>query len=162
MGLWRGAAVRRNGIAPRQITPCNRWRQGQLQCRRKGLRAGRSIAINTRMGRLNGVAIGIQRHSLRAQIGANHHRHALRHGVLPHCQRDRSQRQQKGKEKGRKGTQHHGALIWRSGPKAKVSDRRDFRQARAKRQRPRLTSKQGLLDGTQNLRPTPVLLRFLF
>ena len=162
MGLWRGAAWHRHGFRLRQIPQCHQWRQGQLQCRHKGLRAWRSIAINTRMGRLNGVAIGIQRHSLRAQIGANHHRHALRHGVLPHCQRDRSQRQQKGKEKGRKGTQHHGALIWRSGPKAKVSDRRDFRQARAKRQRPRLTSKQGLQGKIRNLRPIPELLRFLF
>lgn len=162
MGLRPDAAWHSHGFRLRQIPQCNQGRQGQLQCGCKGLRAGRGIAINTRMCRLNGVAIGIQRHSLRAQIGANHHRHALRHGVLPHCQRDGCQRQKNGKEKGEQASQHHGVLIWRGGPKAKVSDRRDFRQARAKRQRPRLTSKQGLQDGTQNLRPKPVLLRFLF
>ena len=162
MGLRLGAARCRHGFSLRQIPQCHQGRQGQLQRGRKGLRAGRSIAINTRMGRLNGVSISIQRHCLRADVGANHHRHALRHSVLPHCQRDRGQRQEKGKEKGEHASQHHGALIRRSGPKAKAADRRDFRQARAKRQRPRLTSKQGLQDGTQNLRPTPVLLRFLF
>ena len=88
MGLRRGAAGHCCGIGPRQITQRNQGRQGQLQRGRKGLRHRRSIAINAGMGGLNGVAIGIQRHSLRAHVGANHHRPALRHGVLPHRQRD--------------------------------------------------------------------------
>ncbi len=88
MGLRRGAAVRRHGFNLRPLPQRNQGRQGQLQRGRKGLRHRRSIAINAGMGGLNGVAIGIQRHSLRAHVGANHHRPALRHGVLPHRQRD--------------------------------------------------------------------------